>query len=71
MSSTATHNLVRGLSKPYIETDFVFEKQEIKVWKAPVVQCASNNIEPGKVLRLENSNPVVKCGDNAVYLLLT
>jgi methionyl-tRNA formyltransferase len=71
MSATPIHNLVRGLSKPYIGAHFVFEGQEFKVWKTEVVRDVANNIEPGKVLRLDNSNPVVKCGDNAVCLLLT
>jgi methionyl-tRNA formyltransferase len=71
MSATSIHNLVRGLSKPYIGAHFVFEGQEIKVWKTELILDVASNIEPGKVLRLENSNPVVMCGDNAVCLLLT
>jgi methionyl-tRNA formyltransferase len=71
MSATSIHNLVRGLSKPYIGAHFVFEGQELKVWKTELVRDVANNIEPGKVLRLENSNPVVKCGADAVCLLLT
>ncbi len=71
MSATSIHNLVRGLSKPYIGAHFAFEGREIKVWKTEVVLDVASNIEPGKVFRLDNSKPVVKCGDNAVCLLLT
>jgi methionyl-tRNA formyltransferase len=71
MSATSIHNLVRGLSKPYIGAHFDFEGWEIKVWKTEIVLDVASNIEPGKVFRLDNSNPVVKCGDSAVCLLLT
>lgn len=71
MSASSIHNLVRGLAKPYIGAHFFFEGQEFKVWKTAVVRDVANNVEPGKVLWLENSKPVVKCGEDAICLLLT
>lgn len=71
MSATTIHNLVRGLSKPYVGAHFVVNGQEIKVWKTTVVSGVPQNIESGKVLPHTGSKPVVKCGDEAICLLVT
>jgi methionyl-tRNA formyltransferase len=70
MSARSIHNLVRGLTKPYVGAHFVFEGREIRVWKAAVVKGVSQNIEPGKVLTQMESKPVVKCGEDAICLLV-
>lgn len=71
MSAKSIHNLVRGLAKPYIGASFVLDGQEVKVWKTQIVFDASRNIEPGKVLKLENDKPTIKCGEDAICLLVT
>lgn len=70
MSAKSIHNLVRGLAKPYVGASFVFDGQEVKVWRTQIVFDASSNIEPGKVLKLENDKPIIKCGEDAICLLL-
>lgn len=71
MSARSIHNLVRGLSKPYVGAHFITNGQEIKLWKTAVVGIAPLNIEPGKVLMQSSAGPVVKCGEDAICLLFT
>ena len=71
MSAQSIHNLVRGLSKPYVGAHFTVKGQEIKLWKTAVVGISSPNIEPGKVLMQTSAGPVVKCGEDAICLLIT
>lgn len=70
MSAHSIHNLVRGLAKPYVGAHFIVGGQEIKVWKTAVVSDVPRNIEPGKVLIQTGSRPVVKCGEDAICLLV-
>jgi methionyl-tRNA formyltransferase len=71
MSARSIHNLVRGLSKPYVGAHFIVDGQEIKVWKTAVVTDVPINLEPGKVLMQIGARPVVKCGEDAICLLVT
>jgi methionyl-tRNA formyltransferase len=71
MSADSIHNLVRGLAKPYVGAHFVAHGNEIKVWKTSVVRDTPDNIEPGKVMAEIESKPVIKCGKDAICLLLT
>ena len=71
MSAQTIHNLVRGLTTPYVGAHFLVDGKEIKVWKTAVVLDIPNNIEAGKVLLQTNSKLVVKCGVDAISLLVT
>ena len=71
MSARAVHNLVRALAKPYVGAEFRQQGQPIKVWKVAVVDDVAANIEPGKVLKTDNGQVLVKCGEGAVLLLET
>ena len=71
MSAETIHNLVRGLSKPYVGAHFYAKSAEIKVWKSAVWTEFPANIEPGKVLLITESGPVVKCGVGAICLTHT
>jgi methionyl-tRNA formyltransferase len=71
MSAKSIHNLVRGLAKPYVGASFVIDGQEVKVWKTQLVCDAPRNIEPGKVFKMENEKPIIKCGEDAICLLVT
>ena len=71
MSAKSIHNLVRGLAKPYVGAGFVTEGQEVKVWKTRLVCGAPHNIEPGKVLKVENDKSIIKCGEDSICLLVT
>lgn len=71
MSARSVHNLVRGLAKPYVGAHFVLDGMEVKVWKASVLDGASYNAEPGKVLARNSLGPVVQCGEDAICLIVT
>ena len=71
MSAHSIHNLVRGLAKPYVGAHFIVDGREIKVWKVAVVSDVPRNIEPGKILTQTSAGPVVKCGEDAICLLIT
>ena len=71
LSAKSIHNLVRGLAKPYVGASFLIDGQEVKVWKAQLVCAAPRNMEPGKVLNVENDKPTIKCGEDAICLLVT
>jgi len=71
MSAQSIHNLVRGLTTPYIGAHFLVDGKEIKVWKSAIVVDARSNIEPGKVLLQSSAGTVVKCGVDAISLLIT
>ena len=71
MSAENIHNLVRGLSKPYVGAHFIYEGKEIKVWKTAISANPSTNLEPGKILAITNTGTIVKCGVGAINLLET
>ncbi len=69
MSTRAILNLVRALTHPYVGAHIDFMESEIKVWKAVREECDSINIEPGKILYVENGEIVVKTYDGAIRIL--
>ncbi|NBV71345.1 MAG: formyl transferase [Burkholderiaceae bacterium] len=71
MSAQSIHNLVRGLSVPYAGAHFLLNGKEVKVLKTAVVLDVPNNVEPGKVLFRSCQGAVVKCGMDAISLLIT
>jgi methionyl-tRNA formyltransferase len=71
MSAESIHNLVRGLSKPYVGAHLIFKSREIKVWETTIFPNAPTNIEPGKILFISEAGPVVKCGTGAICLTQT
>lgn len=68
MSSRAIYNLVRALTKPYIGAHCLFNNNEIKVWKVREVKYNNKNIEPGKVIKVNNNSFVVKTYDGAIEI---
>jgi methionyl-tRNA formyltransferase len=71
MSARSIHNLVRGLTKPYVGAHFINNSEEIKVWKTKVIDGVDENLEPGKIVAYQNGCPVLKCGEGAICLLVT
>jgi methionyl-tRNA formyltransferase len=71
MSAESIHNLVRGLSAPYVGAHFMFKGEEIKIWQTKPLYDFPNNLEPGKVILITEMGPVVKCGIGAICLLNT
>lgn len=69
MSAKNIYNLVRGLAHPYVGAHFMHNGVSIKVWKCKIVTDISDHIEPGKILRLGESGPIIKAGENAVELV--
>ena len=68
MAAVSIHNLVRGLSRPYVGAHFECEGEEIKVWRTSVEKDALENIEPGKVLECNENGILVKAGIGAIRL---
>lgn len=69
MSSRAIYNLVRALTHPYVGADVKYKEKLFKVWKAKEEKVYLPNIEPGKVLKVEDNFILVKCYDNAIWFL--
>jgi methionyl-tRNA formyltransferase len=69
MAAEGIHNLVRGLTRPYVGAHFDYAEQQIKVWKTEVQQDAPLNLEPGKVLAVDDSSVFIKTGLGAIRLL--
>jgi len=71
MTAQAIYNLVRGLSKPYPGAHFLFKGKNIKVLETKIVSDNKKNIEPGKVLLVDNNGIIVKAGEDSVCLIKT
>jgi len=71
MNSYAIYNLVRALRKPYVGASIYYNDQEVKIWKVKerFDLLDINNIEFGKVIKVENNNIIVKCYDNAIEII--
>lgn len=71
MSSESIYNLVRALTHPYVGAHFSYMNRDYKVWKVrEIVTDKYDNIESGKILKVESShNFVVKTGKNAIEIL--
>lgn len=69
MGAMGIYNLVRALSKPYPGAHFMVNEQIVKVWRCAIELSSFNNLEPGKVLRVEGREVVIKTGDRAIRLL--
>ena len=71
MSSRSIYNLVRALTKPYVGAHFIYQNQEYKVWKVKeIVTHEFDNIEPGKVLKVDSQDRFqVKAGENVIEVL--
>lgn len=69
MSGRAIYYLVRALKKPYPGAYVEYKNREYKIWKVKELKCAEANIEPGKVIAVnENNQFVVKTFDGAVQI---
>jgi len=69
MAASSIHDLVRGLTRPYIGAHFDYDSQVIKVWKTEVEPGVPINLEPGKVLAVSSNTLLIKAGIGAVRLL--
>lgn len=70
MSSRNIYNLVRSLTIPYVGAHFVYDGQEYKVWRCQEIDAVGyENIEPGKVLSVDEKNIDVKTGEGGIRLI--
>ena len=71
MSSSSIYNLVRALTHPYVGAHFSYRGKEYKVWKAKeVITDVYDNIEPGKILKVESKHKfMIKTGNNVIEIL--
>ena len=70
MSAENIRNLVRGLSDPYPNAFFTYRKKEYFVKKINIKKSKDKNIEPGKIIKNHREKKIIKCGINAVELLV-
>lgn len=68
-TSITIDRLVRALGNPYVGANLVFDNQEIKVWETKLASWSHNNIEPGKVLDINNNKILIKTIDSAIWLI--
>ncbi len=71
MSAQRIHNLVRGLTHPYIGAYFTINSIEYKVWKTEMVKNKNiENIEPGQVIDVDDEGcATLKCADMCLKLV--
>jgi methionyl-tRNA formyltransferase len=70
MTSQAIHNLVRGLTKPYVGAHVVYGDVNATVWSIAQGPEVAVNLEPGKILEVDSKRRIlVKTGDNSVWLV--
>lgn len=71
MADVSIYNLVRALSKPYVGAHCLYEGMEVKIWGAEMVSSESEfaNIEPGKILKIDNNIITIKCGLGVIRIL--
>lgn len=69
MTSIGIYNLVRALTKPYVGAHIVHNNTDVKIWEVQLSDCDTSNLEPGKVLRVDNQQIHVKTYDGAIILV--
>lgn len=68
MNSYSIYNLVRALAKPYVGAHIYYHDSEVKIWRVEEVKF-DNNIEPGKVIAVNNGSVTIKTGDGAIRIV--
>jgi methionyl-tRNA formyltransferase len=69
MNSLTIYNLVRALTRPYVGAHIELNNEIVKIWKAKPINWEENNIEPGKILKVESNFLTIKTADGAIELL--
>jgi methionyl-tRNA formyltransferase len=69
MHAHTIHNLVRALTKPYLGAHIEYMGKDVKVWVSQPVSFSDKNIEPGKVINVENNIITVKTADAAIKII--
>ena len=61
MHSLTIYNLTRALTRPYVGAHLQVGDKKFRVWRVEEEQFDLRNVEPGKVLNVENGN--ISCQD--------
>jgi len=69
MASVSIYNLVRALTRPYVGAHCDYRGQEVRVWSTAVLDWPARNLEPGKILDVDDRSVTVKTGDGAIVLI--
>jgi len=69
MSATDIHNLVRALATPYPGATCRLDVSDVAIHKVEVIPKAPDNLEHGKILSVDPSGILVKCGEGAIRIL--
>lgn len=69
MTTKSLCNLVRAISKPYVGAHCNLTGSDFKVWKVVPGNFQSKNIEPGKILSINNNCIEVKTADSSIILV--
>lgn len=69
MNSNAIYNLVRGLTRPYVGANLIYNDKDIIVWKVEEVENNNHNIEYGKIIEIRDNTILVKTYDGAIRIL--
>lgn len=71
MAAESIHNLVRGLTRPYVGAHFDYAGGEVKVWRTEVEPNVPLNFEPGRILAVGEPGLLIKAGIGGIRLLET
>ncbi len=69
MTSKGIYNLTRSLYHPYPGAHIETAQGDVKVWKVKELPWEEENLEPGKVLEVNDKTFIVKCFEGAVEVL--
>lgn len=69
MSAKSIHNLIRALSDPYVKAHFEYLVDDVKVNASKIGPEIPLNIEPGRILAIEDRAITVACGDASSIVL--
>lgn len=69
MNAKIILQLIRALAKPYVGAHFKFNDSDIIIWKAEIIDENLSNIEPGKIVSVDESTFTVKTADKLLRVL--
>lgn len=68
MSSLAIYNLVRAITYPYPGAQVRYRDQFYCIWETKIMDYQHRNIEPGKILEIQNEGILVKTFDGTILI---
>ncbi|MBW1508492.1 methionyl-tRNA formyltransferase, partial [Campylobacter jejuni] len=68
MNSLAIYNLIRALAPPYTGAEVLYHNKIYKIYEAKIVKNSQNNLECGKILKVDQKGILVKSYDGAILL---